>query len=139
MTKNEISQMPLEKFIRSRLMLKIYSKKLKMFLWFCSTKREANEVEKLEPEPVIFIGDELNLLLRLNPNDKFLRKLVMIKRVFNQVGHTPEFIKASFTLKGSLDAVNEKMDKILRNFEAVIQKGRNKGMIAKKEQERLKL
>ncbi len=87
-------------------MLKIYSEKFKMFLWFCSGKREASEVEKLELKPVIFIGDELILLLRLNPDDAFLEKLVMIKRVFNRT----ELIKASFGLKGSLEAVNEKMD-----------------------------
>ncbi len=132
---SEISKLTVKEFARSRLMLKIYSGKLKTFLWFCSGKREASEVEKLEPEPVTFIGDELNLLLRLNPDDTFLEKLVTIKRVFNRT----ELIKASFTLTGSLDAIGEKMEKILKKFEATVQKGKNKGVIAKKRQESLEL
>ncbi len=131
----DISKLSIEKFISKRITLKVYCEKLKMFVWFCSGKREAVEVEKLEASAITFTGRELILLLRLNPDDTFLEKLVTIKQVLNRT----EFIKASFTLEGSLDALGERMDKILSKFDAVVWNEKTKEIIAKETQEQLKL
>jgi len=133
MTENEISQMTLEKFINSKMTIKLTSEKFKTSLWFCSGKREANQIEKLESQPITFTGDELNLLLRLNPDDTFLENLLTIKRVLNQSG----LIKASFTMLGSLDVINEKMRKILNTFGAEPVKRESKEREVTKEQQSL--
>jgi len=112
MPENEISQMTLEKFINSKMTIKLTSEKFKTFLWFCSTGTETHKIEKANPEAITFTGNELNLLLRLNPDDTFLENLLTIKRFLDRSG----LIKASFTLLGSLDAINEKMKKILDAF-----------------------
>ena len=80
---HEIPEISLSEFARCNIALKIHLSVLNCLVWFCPDEQMVEEVLEDDPIAICYTGQELKELINIDPSEDFLRKIHVVKSVFN--------------------------------------------------------